>query len=479
MSTPFDFDRQLTDWLDAQAPMREPEGLTYAVLSRTRSIRPRPGWASLERWLPMAVIAQPTLAPPLRAAWLLLVTLLILAFVASAIVVGSRLLATSTIVPAGGEAAFAYGSLPAAGQSGDLFIVRADGTGLTQLTSGPEFEWSPAWSPDGTRIAFWQWKDGVDSVVVMDLLGGSRTTIFETDVYSNGSWQLSRDCNKNRDLEWFPDGSAVLITHRPQCNQPLHLLVAPLEGAFPSRLVARGGPVINRSASWSPDGRRLALIGQQGSDDTTPSGPVGLYVADVTPAEAIGGGINPERIGPDLGTALFDGIDNVEWSSDGTEIAVLSRLGTSEGRFPGEEATDQIIAVKPDGSGDPRVIATSAANHTWSPDGKHLAFQRQVEPAEYWLDRPCTVRTWIVDADGTNERALPDLADGCEFPISWSPDGTRVASLLIDPAASQAEGFHLGFANLDGSPALQLQDSTAGSWQPVAAPLPPAPSSAP
>ena len=73
MSPPSDFDRRLADWLDAQAPMREPDGLTYAVLARTRRMRQVPGWASLERWLPMTVITRPALAPPLRLAWLLLI----------------------------------------------------------------------------------------------------------------------------------------------------------------------------------------------------------------------------------------------------------------------------------------------------------------------------------------------------------------------------------------------------------------------
>jgi len=39
VSPSFDFDRTLADWLDAQAPPREPDGLTYAVMARTRRTR--------------------------------------------------------------------------------------------------------------------------------------------------------------------------------------------------------------------------------------------------------------------------------------------------------------------------------------------------------------------------------------------------------------------------------------------------------
>lgn len=36
----------------------------------------------------------------------------------------------------------------------DIWIVRAGGTGSTNLSSGLEPELEPAWSPDGARLAF-------------------------------------------------------------------------------------------------------------------------------------------------------------------------------------------------------------------------------------------------------------------------------------------------------------------------------------
>ena len=101
-----------------------------------------------------------------------------------------------------------------------------------------------------------------------------------------------------------------------------------------------------------------------------------------------------------------------------------------------------------------------------------------VEPSEYFQDRPCTARTWVVDADGTNERRLDPLVEGCAPPPIWSPDGTRLAGLLIVATPDDPNlALHFGFMTVDGDdPQVALQAGDAGSWQPVVAPIPPAPS---
>ena len=53
-------------------------------------------------------VLQPTTAPPLRMAWLLLIALLVVALVAGAVVVGSRLLTPSPALPLGGAAVIAF-----------------------------------------------------------------------------------------------------------------------------------------------------------------------------------------------------------------------------------------------------------------------------------------------------------------------------------------------------------------------------------
>ena len=135
--------------------------------------------------------------------------------------------------------------------------------------------------------------------------------------------------------------------------------------------------------------------------------------------------------------------------------------------------------VKADGS-EQRLLVGDAANPAWSPNGQQLAFHGSVDPSEYWNDRPCTARTRIIDADGSNERELEELATDVRVAPRWSPDGTRLASVLIASTPEDPElTWHLGFVTVDGSSPPVLLPDGYGTWQPVAAPLPPAPSFAP
>jgi len=441
-----DLDQLLSTWLDDPYTPPAPAYLGQ-VLERTRHTRQRPAWANLERWLPMAdKTLGRTTAPPMRFAYLLLIALLVVALAVGVAVVGSRLLSSTPAIPQGGAAVLAFASL--VGESGDIFTVRADGTDLRQLTSGSGAETGPAFSPDGRRIAYRQWQDGSDSLVVMDAGGGNRTTL--ATYRSSG-----KDCARGG-IAWSPDGSSLVFPVSSACDSRFDLFIVAADGSAPAtKLLAMGTDSLH--AAWSPDGKRIAFLGSDAAAG------VGQYVVDVGPGGARSGGLTPRRIGTSRGDLGNSGAD-IQWSPDGTKLAVISEAG-------------DVVAIEPDGSGS-RVLAKQAYNPRWSPDGRHIAFHRQVDPSEYFNDRPCTARTWVVEADGTNERRLEDLGDGCDAPPIWSPDGTRISgSLIASTAIAPSLGPHLGIITVDGSsPTVILQDGPAVSWQPVAAPLPPAPS---
>ena len=66
-----------------------------------------------------------------------------------------------------------------------------EGSGLTRLTSDPAYDEYPAWSPDGTRIAFVSWRDGNAEIYVMNADG-------------SGLIRLTQDPADDWDIAWQP-----------------------------------------------------------------------------------------------------------------------------------------------------------------------------------------------------------------------------------------------------------------------------------
>jgi hypothetical protein len=58
-----------------------------------------------------------------------------------------------------------------------IYIIRTDGTGLSQLAGGHWDDMSPAWSPAGTRLAFASTRDGNSEIYVMDADGSNPVRI--------------------------------------------------------------------------------------------------------------------------------------------------------------------------------------------------------------------------------------------------------------------------------------------------------------
>lgn len=105
-----------------------------------------------------------------------------------------------------------------------LFTVKADGTGLRQLTSWTSDAATPAWSPDGSRIVF-NTNDHFDPernqlIVVIDEDGSDPRIIVRSEPPDGSYWPT-----------WSPDGSRIVFTRADtQLVVPSQLFVVPSRG---------------------------------------------------------------------------------------------------------------------------------------------------------------------------------------------------------------------------------------------------------
>jgi TolB protein len=116
--------------------------------------------------------------------------------------------------PAGGKIAFVRKNRvnpdPNNPASAEIYVININGSGLTRLTTNAEEERSPAWSPDGRRIAF-SCRKGIR--------GGNTLEICVMNADGTGVVTLTDNNVPELSPHWSADGRKIVF-HRPIANPP-------------------------------------------------------------------------------------------------------------------------------------------------------------------------------------------------------------------------------------------------------------------
>ncbi len=129
----------------------------------------------------------------------------------------------------------------------ELQVADADSQNAITVTASPEPLISPAWSPDGQKLAYVSFEDKKPVVYVQNMVDGSRRAV-------------ARFRGSNSAPAWSPDGKKLAVTLSKDETSQIYLLN--LETGELTRFT-RGG-ALDTEPVFSPDGRWLYFTSDRG-----------------------------------------------------------------------------------------------------------------------------------------------------------------------------------------------------------------------
>ena len=280
----------------------------------------------------------------------------------------------------------AYWGLPNESSQRDLWSVAAGGGEPVRVTSDPAIDWSPAWSPDGRYLYFSSSRSGglnLWRVAIDEATGRPAGEPVAVPIPRQGIGHLS----------FSADGTSIAMASVTAQSSIEALAFDAARGTVGARRRVMNSSETATSPSVSPDGQWLAFYMQRenGQED--------LWVA--------------RKDGTGLRQLTNDAAHDrrPRWSADGTRLIFYS---DRSGRY-------QVWTIAADGGGLMQVTdyPGQVIFPVWSPDGTRGI-------ATIFQDRKVLMFDPRVPAGQQKLEELPQFPDGFA-PVSWSPDGTRVA----------------------------------------------------
>lgn len=277
----------------------------------------------------------------------------------------------------------------------DICVIDADGSHQVRLTSNHVADQSPVWSPDGSRIAY----ISGDSIYIMNSDGGNQRQLVVHPRPNTGLYY-----NQPDSVTWSPDGKYLTFSACLEMQDRNIYIVDVNSGTLTNLTAANGAQ--DTSPRWMPDSRQIVFLSSHLSDNETcdPS----PHLSTTSRLKIINLDGTDEK---DMYREAF--YISVSVSVTG-QIAFVANMQAGNDVQEMQLADDTFLYVVRPGVEEAVILDNGIRRAFWSPDGRYLT-------DGYYLLKV-----------GTMEKCRLPSSFSPDIYITWSPDSRKLATVSTE-----------------------------------------------